>query len=211
VTDKRPYLRGDARRQQLLDAAGRVFSERGLPGISIIAVAEEAGVSRRLVYDHFADLEALYNAFLLSRLVNSAAMLDAIHSDPGAGLVEVAVKAFDAMSTMPADDLRAFQIVYADANTVELAAARSYLRERVTGRWSRFVPEGAPAEAGHALIWIMLGSMMELVALVRAGELPREQAVGLVRAMFSAAPSFVLTDSVEQNGSSSNVSAPQNG
>ena len=42
-------------REQLLDAAERVFRERGVAGSSLAQIAAEAGVTRGAVYWHFRD------------------------------------------------------------------------------------------------------------------------------------------------------------
>ncbi len=69
----RAYLRPDERRRQLLDAASRLFDRGGFTAITVSAVATEAGASRRLVYDHFADLGDLYAAFFEDRVARWAA------------------------------------------------------------------------------------------------------------------------------------------
>ncbi len=48
-----------ARRDQLLDVAARLITERGFHGLSIEAIAAAAGVTRATVYLHFKDLQAL--------------------------------------------------------------------------------------------------------------------------------------------------------
>ena len=58
----RPYLRPDERRRQLLEAASRLFDRGGFTAVTMSAVAAEAGASRRLVYDHFADLPKIGRA-----------------------------------------------------------------------------------------------------------------------------------------------------
>jgi AcrR family transcriptional regulator len=50
------------RRAQLLDVTARLVAERGFHLISIEAVAQQAGVTRATVYNHFADLHELLEA-----------------------------------------------------------------------------------------------------------------------------------------------------
>lgn len=50
------------RRQQIAEAAARVFSEHDPSEASFEAVAEEAGVSRSLVYSYFGDRGSLFAA-----------------------------------------------------------------------------------------------------------------------------------------------------
>ncbi len=46
-------LSKQARREQLLDAALRLVRARGADGLTLVTLAEAAGVSRPIVYDHF--------------------------------------------------------------------------------------------------------------------------------------------------------------
>ena len=50
------------RRQQIAEAAARVFSEHDPSEVSFETVAEEAGVSRSLVYSYFGDRGSLFAA-----------------------------------------------------------------------------------------------------------------------------------------------------
>ncbi|MBV9680352.1 MAG: TetR/AcrR family transcriptional regulator [Solirubrobacterales bacterium] len=62
---RRPYaprLPPEQRREQLIDAALEVILERGYARISIEAIARAAGITRPVVYDHFADLNRLLHA-----------------------------------------------------------------------------------------------------------------------------------------------------
>lgn len=56
--------RGQATRAHLVDAALRLFAERGYDGTSIEAVLAESGVSRGSLYHHFAGKDALFLAVL---------------------------------------------------------------------------------------------------------------------------------------------------
>ena len=52
------------RREQLLDVTKRIVDERGFHAVSIEAVAREAGITRPVVYGHFADLRTLLEALV---------------------------------------------------------------------------------------------------------------------------------------------------
>ena len=54
----------EQRREQLIDAALEVILERGYGGVSIEAIAREAGITRPVVYDHFPDLNRLLHAVI---------------------------------------------------------------------------------------------------------------------------------------------------
>jgi AcrR family transcriptional regulator len=57
-----PRLNGDERRESLLDTAARVAVERGVEAVTMETVSDEAGVSRALVYKHFANRSELLTA-----------------------------------------------------------------------------------------------------------------------------------------------------
>ncbi|NKY50321.1 TetR/AcrR family transcriptional regulator [Nocardia vermiculata] len=60
--------RGDPRpgrpqkRQAIIDAAQRVFSQRGFTHAGVDVIAAEAGVSKQTIYNHFGDKQALFTA-----------------------------------------------------------------------------------------------------------------------------------------------------
>jgi len=63
-TTKRRLLRTEERQAQILRAASRAFARGGYAATSMDDVAAEAGITRLIVYRHFASKEALYRAVL---------------------------------------------------------------------------------------------------------------------------------------------------
>jgi AcrR family transcriptional regulator len=57
-------MSAEARREHLLDAAKELVAEDGFHGVSIEAVARRAGITRPIVYRHFADLVTLLDALV---------------------------------------------------------------------------------------------------------------------------------------------------
>jgi AcrR family transcriptional regulator len=64
MTSGRRRLTPEARRRLIVEAAGRLFGERGYDGTRLDAVAAAAGVTKPVLYRHFADKTALYLALL---------------------------------------------------------------------------------------------------------------------------------------------------
>lgn len=64
------------RREQLLDVTKALVGERGFHGVSIEAVAKKAGISRPIVYGHFADLRGLFEALVEREGARALAQLD---------------------------------------------------------------------------------------------------------------------------------------
>jgi AcrR family transcriptional regulator len=59
-----PRMTAGERREQLLDATKAIVSRDGFHGVSIEAVAREAGITRPIVYGHFQDLPGLLEALI---------------------------------------------------------------------------------------------------------------------------------------------------
>jgi AcrR family transcriptional regulator len=68
-------MTAEARRQQLLDATKAIVAERGFHGVSIEAVAREAGITRPIVYGHFRDLPGLLEALVERETARALAQL----------------------------------------------------------------------------------------------------------------------------------------
>ena len=60
----RKRLTGEERRAAILDSALAVFAERGYHASSIDDIAREGGVSKALIYEHFASKPDLYAELL---------------------------------------------------------------------------------------------------------------------------------------------------
>jgi AcrR family transcriptional regulator len=82
-------LSKQARREQLLDTALEIVREQGADGLTLVTLAEAAGVSRPIAYDHFGTRAGLLLA-LYRRLEerHRAAVTEALQdAEPGAGAI----------------------------------------------------------------------------------------------------------------------------
>ncbi|MFI6524347.1 TetR/AcrR family transcriptional regulator [Streptomyces uncialis] len=98
-------LSKQARREQLLDTALVIVRTRGADGLTLVTLAEEAGVSRPIAYDHFATRPGLLLA-LHQRLDDRhrAAITQALRdAEPSAGEVARVISAayFACATDMP--------------------------------------------------------------------------------------------------------------
>lgn len=73
----------DSGAERILQAAARLFAERGYAGTSMQAVAEEAGVCKSNVFHHFASKQALFEAVLDQASRDFRAELSALASAGG--------------------------------------------------------------------------------------------------------------------------------
>jgi AcrR family transcriptional regulator len=103
-----PRMPPEQRREQLIDAALDVILEQGYSGVSIEAVARTAGVTRPVIYDHFANLGRLLHALIEREERYALDQLEQIvpdepgSRDPAALLVQGGRKFLDAVASRPA-------------------------------------------------------------------------------------------------------------
>ena len=188
----RAYLRPEERRRQLLAAASRLFDYGGFGAITMSAVAAEAGASRRLVYDHFADLGALYEAFFAERVARYVATIDGASAPAAVGAGRSIEGAVRELLAVPAEDLRAIHLLLADQATPELAPARGALRAHLQARWLPALrPLGVEADVAGALLWTLASSFVTLAELAHRGELAPASAESLAGAIVATLPDLV--------------------
>src|SRR5919202_6296130 len=134
------------RREQLLDATKAIVSREGFHGVSIEAVAREAGVSRPIVYGHFRDLPGLLEALVEREGARALAQLATVlPKDLGAG----------------------------DPRASLLAGLRGYLAaaqaDPVTWRLVLMPPEGAPDVLREHIARGRAAVLAQLAAAMRPG------------------------------------------
>ena len=192
----RPYLRADDRRRQLLEVAARIAGEGGLEQLTMVKLANAAGVSRSLVYDHFSDLSSLVAAMLMHHF---AAVDEAVarsilpESDPDPLHTPLeAARRFLELSREDRHILRNL-MAYTDVPKHELSALAIEMRERSIDRWSLIL--GAPDDLGtRSRIWALVHSLHGLGDLVSTNVLTVEQALSDFSALFEAGLRAPLLD-----------------
>jgi AcrR family transcriptional regulator len=114
-------LRRPERREQILAAATRAFARGGYRPTSLEDIADEAGVSRVIIYRHFESKADLYRAVLdraRSRLAEAT------------GAPQFTVESIDALLRVAADDPPAFRLLF------QHAANEPDFREEIARFWS---------------------------------------------------------------------------
>jgi AcrR family transcriptional regulator len=197
MTTVRPYLRAGDRRRALLEAAARVFSRQGYAGLSMVAVAREAGVSRRLVYDHFPDLTSLYEAFFDERARRYVDAVEVSLAGSGDDPVRAFELAFAHLLDMAPDDQRAIRLLLADTGISELDDLRARFCEHVEQRWlGRFTTSDVEADIAKALLWTMVDGLLTLAARVSRDEVSRDAAAALATALVARLPAVLAVKPV---------------
>jgi AcrR family transcriptional regulator len=171
VSKRRPYAARvplDVRREQLLDAAIQVIVREGYEGISVDAIAREAGVTRPVVYGAYADLNELLGALLDRQQARALTQLAEVlpdhldTDDPDAFLLDALRALIDRVSN---DQLTWRPILLAPHGTPEAVRVRIDAdRERIRAQLAELLAAGIELRGGpvldvelasHALIGVL--------------------------------------------------------
>src|SRR5437588_7311616 len=68
-------MRAPARREQLLDVTTQLVVEHGFPAVTVEAIAQRAGVTRAVIYQHFGDLPTLLEAVIDREMTRARAQV----------------------------------------------------------------------------------------------------------------------------------------
>jgi AcrR family transcriptional regulator len=137
VRSPKRRMRAPERRAQLLDVARRVFGTSGFHAVSMEEVAEEAGVTKPILYDHFSSKKDLYLALLDADL---AVLLDMVKEALGSasGNRERIRASFQAYFDFVDEQADGFRLLMQ-----ETVGAEREFRERVARTRDRILSEVA--------------------------------------------------------------------
>lgn len=189
----RQYLAADERRSALLDAAGQLLERGGLDAVTMVAVADEAGISRTLVYKFFPDLEQLLTAYFDDRTKRYFAMMDERGPDGDRSYdgARLGLGRVDLLSTA---DLRAIEALVGSGTHPVLRRVREHYRQLLMQRWQPVIDMADDPEVLKATIWVLVPPFLTLALGVRTGELPVETASRIWNALMTGALGLVNPD-----------------
>lgn len=161
-TSERPTtvrLPAAERRRQLLDVALHAFAENGFHKTSMNDVAEAAGVTKPVLYQHFASKKALYQELVddLGRGLEDAIVAAVAEAEGPRQQVEAGFRAYFRWATSQG---AAFTVLFAERNRAdrELAAAVINVESMVADRVaSLIVVEGLNEDERHVLAFGVIG------------------------------------------------------
>lgn len=138
----------------------------------MIAVAEEAGLSRRLVYDHFADLATLlreYSFVTLSRALTPDtpwAVMPVVSDNAG----DVVRQMLRVIMSLDAEQRTLVQLIRAPKVSDDFASARAVVEQHALARWRQYRPLSGLSDAVVAtLAKVMIDMALDLAEAVDAG------------------------------------------
>lgn len=82
----------DARREEILEAAARVFAQKGLARSKVSDIAAAAGLSHGLVYHYFASKDAVFEAIVGQMIARVDAEIGADPELPALARIEAAIE-----------------------------------------------------------------------------------------------------------------------
>jgi AcrR family transcriptional regulator len=141
-------LRAAERRAQLLRVARRLFARDGYRGASMESIAEAAGVTKPVLYQHFSSKRALYDALLVSELGRLTQELETAFSQ-AEGNEERLRRGFGAYVDFVDRNEDTFRLLFTEALGVDAAFQEQVadFRRWVAGRVAVIIA----AEAGLAV------------------------------------------------------------
>jgi AcrR family transcriptional regulator len=130
--EPRRRISGDERRESILQLTSRAFAERGYDGVRTAELAESAGVSEALIYQHFRTKAELYRAAVDRSAEIFHERLGPAIAD-GAPVEQRLERGIDAFFGFVAEPGNAWTVLTLNVSDPELADYQRELRGRATG------------------------------------------------------------------------------
>jgi AcrR family transcriptional regulator len=199
--EKRPYLAAAQRREELLAAAAEMVLSGGWRALTMKGLAEAAGVSRQLVYQHFADLSELMLAVTRHLFDRVHEATKEIAAGPASEDVTVrARRTYDVYLDLPPEQRHAMRAIttLTDVDSPELRDLRRYVRGEMLDLWTPGVRRatGLPVPQARAAAWMLTNAAWGLADLVEERAIPLESA----RQLLAAVAGLVLRPALRTRG-----------
>ena len=186
-------LEPSERRAELLAAGEKLFSERAFDDVSLDDLADEAGISKNLLYHYFAGKRELYIEMVRDA---TARMVAATAPDASLEPAEQLHASIDAHLNYAREHAQGYIALQRGAGVdAEVQAIVLEARERVVARALAALPfpDGAPAEVELALhAWVGTIDSLTIRWLEHPG-LPQERVRDLLAEIFVAQVSAAAT------------------
>jgi AcrR family transcriptional regulator len=178
---RRIRLTSDARRRELVRAAGRILTERGVDAVQFADVAAAAGVTRQLVYKFFPNRQAL----IIAVLEDFAADLTRRFGDGAArtipGSVADATRVFieAVCDTIEAKGVGPWRLLDAKGPDAAVARLAHGIDERLLAPWHARIAEttGAGDREVATLARMIVAAGRAALELWHVGGITRAEAV----------------------------------
>jgi AcrR family transcriptional regulator len=181
---KRTYMASRQRRRALLDVAGQMVGRGGWNALTMKGLAEEAGVSRQLVYDHFEDGTGLLLATLEHLFQESYQATAEVLQGSASDWPSTIREAYRIFLEMPAAQRRTLRAITGDfaSDRPETRKAIAVMREQIFALWVPFARRqtGLGERELRPLVWMLVSATWGLADLVDDGTVSRRQATEML-------------------------------
>lgn len=174
----RQRMSRDQRLAQLMEVAWRLIRDEGTDALTLGRLAEAAGVTKPVVYDHFGTRQGLLAALYRDFDLRQRAIMDEAVAASGPTLEDKAnVIASSYISCVLAEGSELPGVVAALSGSPDLALLKKECQvtyiEKCRGILAPFAgPEGIP----KAALWAMLGAAEALSSVVLSGDVTEQEA-----------------------------------
>ena len=158
----RQYLRHEERRRDLLENASRIIERDGFPALTMRSLANEVGISRQLVYQHFPSLDELLVAvgrYLFEPIYEATREALEKHSDD---VMQAAWRARQINRGIPAGQAHALWQILSGAEQSSEKCRRLgiLMRDMIIDLWRPVVERvtGLPTQQARVVAWIVIVS-----------------------------------------------------
>lgn len=174
----RRRLSRDERLRQLLDVSWKLVGAEGTDALTLGRLAEEAGVTKPVVYDHFGTRNGLLAALYQDFDARQTAIIDAAIAAGKATLKDKAgVIAASYVECVLTQGREIPEVLAALSGSPELAAVKRQYQQAFIGKCQRILaPFAGPAGVPLAGMWAMLGAADALSHAAVAGDISEQQA-----------------------------------
>jgi AcrR family transcriptional regulator len=175
---KRIRLSREQRLRQLLDVAWRLARVEGTDALTLPRLAEEAGVTKPVIYDHFGTRNGLLTALYQDFDARQTALIDAALEASGPTLEETAkVIASSYVDCVLAQGREIPGVLAGLAGSPELERVkRDYQLVFIEKCRKGLAPFAGPKDIAQSGFWAMLGAADALSHAAATGEITTEQA-----------------------------------
>lgn len=180
---KRQYLSAESRRESILRVADEVLFRDGVAHLSIVEVANRAGISRQLVYQHFADLNALLIELIRSRLTELQSFLDGLDGSRRGEIRELVDVQLRRVLNLPLRDRQLLRNIFGDITMLpkDLWPTISEMRHDVVARWARLIdPQAKPTSQAYAKMGLIMHTILGAWDLLYEGVVTEDEATTLL-------------------------------
>jgi AcrR family transcriptional regulator len=179
--EKRPYLGKDDRKKSLLIAAAELVEEAGWGVLNMSALADRAGVSRQLVYQHFPNLESLLGATAWAIFTDTMqGTAQAIANNPNDIKQAIRAAVFVSLDMPVGKGDALWQLIAGSGlNSPELETIRLGIRGVILKLWVPTIRKlkGLDQAAATGLAWMIILSFWGIRQLIRDGVVLRSQGI----------------------------------